>query len=73
MLRGWVLVEQGQGAEGMTHMRQGPDAFDDIGAALGGYLTGALIDWSGYGAGFGAMAVVALAGGLLMLATPKAS
>ena len=35
MLRGWVLVEQGQGAEGMTHMRQGLDAFDDIGAALG--------------------------------------
>lgn len=47
--------------------------FFDIGAPLGGYLTGALIDWSGYGAGFGAMAVVALAGGLLMLATPKAS
>ena len=35
MLRGWVLVEQGQGAEGMTHMRQGLNAFDDIGAALG--------------------------------------
>jgi len=35
MLRGWVLVEQGQGAEGMTHMRQGLDAFDNIGAALG--------------------------------------
>ena len=35
MLRGWVLVEQGQGAEGMTHMRQGLEAFDDIGAALG--------------------------------------
>jgi len=35
MLRGWVLVEQGQGAEGMTHMRQGLDAFDNIGAVLG--------------------------------------
>ena len=35
MLRGWVLVEQGQGVEGMAHMRQGLDAFDDIGAALG--------------------------------------
>jgi predicted ATPase len=35
MLRGWVLVEQGQGVVGMTHMRQGLEAFDDIGAALG--------------------------------------
>jgi DNA-binding NtrC family response regulator/predicted ATPase len=35
MLRGCVLVKQGHGAEGMRHMRQGLDAFDDIGAALG--------------------------------------
>ena len=35
MLRGWVLVEQGQGVEGMAHMRQGLEAFDAIGAALG--------------------------------------
>jgi DNA-binding NtrC family response regulator/predicted ATPase len=35
MLRGWLLVEQGQGVAGMTHMRQGLQAFDNIGAALG--------------------------------------
>ena len=35
MLRGWVLVRQGLGAEGVMHMRQGLHAFDDIGAALG--------------------------------------
>ncbi len=35
MLRGWLLVEQGQGVEGLAHMRQGLDTFDDIGAALG--------------------------------------
>lgn len=47
--------------------------FFDIGAPLGGYLTGALIDWSGYGAGFGAMAAIALVGAVLMFATPKPS
>lgn len=47
--------------------------FFDIGAPLGGYVTGALIDWSGYGAGFGAMAAVALVGAILMFATPKPS
>jgi predicted ATPase len=35
MLRGWVLIRQGLGAEGLMSMRQGLHAFDDIGAALG--------------------------------------
>ena len=41
--------------------------FFDIGAPMGGYLTGALIDWSGYGAGYGTMAAVAAVGALILL------
>lgn len=39
----------------------------DIGAPLGGFLTGKLVDLGGYGAGFGAMAAVAAVGALLLL------
>jgi predicted ATPase len=35
MLRGWVLIERGEGVDGMTHMRRGLQAFEDIGATLG--------------------------------------
>lgn len=40
--------------------------FFDIGAPIGGFVTGRLIDWSGYGAGFGTMAVVAAVGAALL-------
>lgn len=39
----------------------------DIGAPIGGFVTGRLIDWSGYGAGFGTMAVIALLGAALLV------
>jgi predicted ATPase len=35
MLRGWALVERGQRVEGITHMRQGLEVFDNLGAVLG--------------------------------------
>lgn len=38
----------------------------DIGAPIGGFVTGRLVDWAGYGAGFGAMAGVALLGAVLL-------
>jgi MFS family permease len=42
--------------------------FFDIGAPLGGFLTGRLVDLSGYGAGFGAMAGIALVGVIVLVA-----
>lgn len=41
--------------------------FFDIGAPLGGFLTGRLVDVSGYRAGFGAMAGIATIGSLLLI------
>lgn len=41
--------------------------FFDIGAPLGGFLTGRLVDVSGYGAGFGVMAGIAATGSLLLM------
>lgn len=41
--------------------------FFDIGAPLGGFVTGRLVDVSGYGAGFGTMAVVALLGAVVLI------
>ncbi|MEZ5236169.1 MAG: MFS transporter [Acidimicrobiales bacterium] len=38
----------------------------DIGAPIGGFVTGRLVDWAGYGAGFGTMAAVAFTGAALL-------
>lgn len=42
------------------------NVFFDIGSPIGGYGVGQLIDWGGFGLGFGAMAGLAVVGGLLM-------
>jgi len=42
--------------------------FFDIGAPLGGFVAGRLIDWGGYGTGFGAMAAVAFLGVVFLAA-----
>ncbi len=49
------------------------NVFFDIGAPLGGYGVGQLIDWGGFGLGFGVSAVAALAGLLFVpaLARPR--
>lgn len=41
--------------------------FFDVGAPLGGFVTGRLVDAAGYGAGFGTMAAIAAAGSVLLV------
>ena len=41
--------------------------FFDIGAPIGGFVTGRLIDLSGYGLGFGTMSGIAVLGAVLLV------
>ncbi|MPY95220.1 MAG: MFS transporter, partial [Acidimicrobiia bacterium] len=43
------------------------NVFFDVGAPIGGYGMGQLVDWGGFGLGFGVMAGLAATGGLLLL------
>ena len=42
------------------------NVFFDLGSPIGGYGVGQLIDWGGFGLGFGTMAALAAVGGLIM-------
>jgi len=61
-----IVVDRAPDRERATAMSSF-NVFFDIGAPIGGYGVGALVDVGGFGLGFGVMAVFAAAGGLALL------
>ncbi len=61
-----LVVDRAPPAERGTAMSSF-NVFFDVGAPIGGYGTGQLVDWGGFGLGFGVMAGLAAFGGVLLV------
>jgi MFS family permease len=61
-----LVVDRAPPAERGTAMSSF-NVYFDVGAPIGGYGTGQLVDWGGFGLGFGVMAGLAAFGGLLLV------
>jgi MFS family permease len=67
-----LVVDRAPPAERGTAMSSF-NVYFDVGAPIGGYGTGQLVDWGGFGLGFGTMAGLAAFGGVLLIRLARQS